>query len=58
MRWLRPQRIECRGMISPFFSPSLKQRVSSCSQFMSFDDRRFVRRARRLKLAPEVILPK
>jgi predicted nucleic-acid-binding protein len=31
---------------------------AACSQFMSFDDRRFVRRARRLKLAPEVVLPK
>jgi predicted nucleic-acid-binding protein len=31
---------------------------AACSQFMSFDDRRFVRRARRLKLAPAVILPK
>jgi predicted nucleic-acid-binding protein len=30
----------------------------ACSRFMSFDDRRFVRRARRLKLAPEVMLPK
>jgi predicted nucleic-acid-binding protein len=31
---------------------------ASCSQFMSFDDRRFVRRARRLKLEPGVVLPK
>lgn len=31
---------------------------SACRQFVTFDDRRFVRRARRLKLAPEVILPK
>ncbi len=31
---------------------------AACSQFMSFNDRRFVRRARRLKLAPEVISPK
>lgn len=31
---------------------------ATCSRFMSFDDRRFVRRARRLKLAPEVALPK
>jgi hypothetical protein len=31
---------------------------AACSQFMSFDDRRFVRRARRLKLAPEVVLAK
>ena len=29
----------------------------SCEQFISFDDRRFVRRARRLNLAPEVALP-
>ena len=31
---------------------------AACSQFMTFDDRRFLRRARRLKLAPEVRLPK
>jgi predicted nucleic-acid-binding protein len=31
---------------------------SACSQFASFDDRRFVRRARRLKLSPEVVVPK
>ena len=31
---------------------------ASCSQLVSFDDRRFVRRARRLKLTPEVIVPK
>jgi predicted nucleic-acid-binding protein len=31
---------------------------TACSQFVSFDDRRFVRRARRLKLAPEVVVPK
>jgi len=31
---------------------------AACSQLMSFDDRRFVRRARRLKLAPQVTLPK
>ncbi len=31
---------------------------AACSRFVSFDDRRFVRRARRLKLAPEVALPK
>jgi hypothetical protein len=31
---------------------------ASCSQFMSFDDCRFVRRARRLKLEPVVVLPK
>ena len=31
---------------------------ASCSQFMSFDNRRFVRRARRLQLAPAVVLPK
>jgi predicted nucleic acid-binding protein len=30
----------------------------ACSQFASFDDRRFVRRARRLKLSPEVVVPK
>jgi predicted nucleic-acid-binding protein len=31
---------------------------ASCSQFRSFDDRGFVRRARRLKLAPAVTVPK
>jgi len=31
---------------------------ASCSQLLSFDDRGFVRRARRLKLAPEVAVPK
>ena len=31
---------------------------ASCSQLASFDDRRFVRRARRLKLTPEVVVPK
>jgi predicted nucleic-acid-binding protein len=31
---------------------------ASCSQLVSFDDRRFVRRARRLKLTPEVVIPK
>ena len=31
---------------------------ASCSQLLSFDDRRFVRRARRLQLAPAVVLPK
>ena len=30
----------------------------ACKQFVSFDDRRFVRRARRLKLSPEVVVPK
>lgn len=29
----------------------------SCERFVSFDDRRFVRRARRLGLAPSVVLP-
>lgn len=29
---------------------------ATCERFYSFDDRRFVRRARRLKLAPEVTL--
>ena len=31
---------------------------ATCSQLLSFDDRGFVRRARRLKLAPEVAVPK
>jgi len=31
---------------------------ASCSQLLSFDDRGFVRRARRLKLVPEVAVPK
>jgi predicted nucleic-acid-binding protein len=31
---------------------------SACSQFFSFDDRRFVRRAHRLKRAPAVVVPK
>ncbi len=31
---------------------------SACNQFASFDDRRFVRRARPLKLSPEVVVPK
>jgi len=31
---------------------------AACSQFLSFDDRRFARRARRLKLTPEVTIPK
>jgi predicted nucleic-acid-binding protein len=31
---------------------------ASCSQLLSFDDRGFVRRARRLKLRPEVAVPK
>ena len=31
---------------------------NSCSEFVSFDDRRFVRRAQRLKLSPEVVLAK
>ena len=30
---------------------------SSCRQFASFDDRRFVRRARRLNLSPPVFVP-
>ena len=30
---------------------------SACGQFTTFDDRGFVRRARRLKLVPEVLLP-
>jgi predicted nucleic-acid-binding protein len=30
---------------------------SACDQFATFDDRRFARRARRLKLKPEVSLP-
>jgi predicted nucleic-acid-binding protein len=30
---------------------------TACSQFVTFDDRGFVRRARRLKLQPEVALP-
>ncbi len=30
----------------------------SCERFVSFDDRRFVRRARRLGLVPEVALPR
>lgn len=31
---------------------------AACRQFASFDDRRFVRRARRLKVSPEVVVPK
>ena len=31
---------------------------TSCERFVSFDDRKFVRRARRLGLAPEVALPR
>jgi len=31
---------------------------AGCKRFLSFDDRRFVRRARRLKLDPEVRLPR
>ncbi len=31
---------------------------SHCREFVSFDDRRFVRRARRMKRAPEVVLAK
>jgi predicted nucleic-acid-binding protein len=31
---------------------------SGCAQFVSFDDRRFVRRARRLKRTPEVSVPR
>lgn len=30
---------------------------SGCTEFMSFDDRRFARRARRLGLAPAVVVP-
>ena len=30
----------------------------TCQRFVSFDDRRFVRRARRLELVPEVALPR
>ncbi|MCX6543750.1 MAG: type II toxin-antitoxin system VapC family toxin [Acidobacteria bacterium] len=30
----------------------------ACTRFVSFDDRRFVRRARRLGLTPEVALPR
>lgn len=30
---------------------------NACDRFASFDDRRFVRRARRLKLSPEVVVP-
>ena len=30
---------------------------ASCSQFASFDDKRFVRRARRLKRTPEAVAP-
>jgi predicted nucleic-acid-binding protein len=30
---------------------------SDCSQFASFDDRGFVRRAKRMKLVPEVMVP-
>lgn len=31
---------------------------AACERFLSFDDRRFVRRARRLRLAPEVLIPR
>jgi len=31
---------------------------AACTRFVSSDDRRFVRRARRLGLAPEVVLPR
>ena len=30
---------------------------SRCTEFMSFDDRRFARRAKRLGLTPEVVVP-
>jgi predicted nucleic-acid-binding protein len=30
---------------------------SNCSQFASFDDRGFVRRAKKMKLVPEVVIP-
>ncbi len=30
---------------------------SGCTEFMSFDDRRFARRAKRLGLTPEVVVP-
>ena len=30
---------------------------AACSQFVSFDDRGFVRRAKRLKLVPDVMVP-
>jgi predicted nucleic-acid-binding protein len=31
---------------------------AGCSQFITFDDRRFVRRARRMNLVPEVVVAK
>ena len=41
------------------FSDALHWACStSCERFVSFDDRKFVRRARRLGLAPEVALPR
>jgi hypothetical protein len=48
-----------RGQQNVLFADALHWTSSAaCCQFMSFDDHRFVRRARRLKLAPEVRLPK
>ena len=39
------------------FADALHLRCSaSCDQFISFDDRRFVRRANRLSLEPKVLL--
>ena len=41
------------------FSDALHWACStSCERFVSFDDRKFVRRARRFGLAPEVTLPR
>lgn len=41
------------------FSDALHWACStSCERFVSFDDRKFVRRARRLGLAPEAALPR
>lgn len=33
-------------------------RSGGCEPFVSFDDRRFVRRARRLGVAPEIVMPR
>lgn len=30
---------------------------SGCAEFMTFDDKRFARRAKRMKLTPEVVVP-
>jgi predicted nucleic acid-binding protein len=40
------------------FADALHLRASShCTEFMSFDDRRFARRAKRLGVTPTVVVP-